>query len=90
VLGAIPENDRSWISGFYKLRSDIVHGDYPIFRPRYNEVDADFERVSPHYWEIVRAFDKGVSVVIALLQDLIKNDSSSYTFEETITYRRLV
>jgi hypothetical protein len=71
------------------MRSDIVHGDFPIFHPQYGETDSGFETISSHYWNIARLFDKGVAVVIAILQDLIKNDSSEYRFEERVDCHRL-
>ncbi|MCO7222726.1 hypothetical protein [Pleionea sp. CnH1-48] len=85
ALGSFPENEESWIKDFYKLRSDIVHGDFPIFRPRYDEEDSGFKFVEDRYWEVSREIDRGVSIVITTLQDLINKKSDYYLFKEEIT-----
>jgi hypothetical protein len=84
VLGKIPSNGKRWINEFYKLRSDIVHGDFPLFRPKYGETDENFSVVEEHYWKISQAVDRGVSVILATLQDLILRDANTYKFKETI------
>lgn len=84
VIGDFPENGKGWLSDFYKLRSDIVHGDFPIFRPRYGEEDAGFDVVEERYWEISRAIDRGVSIILATLQDLIVRNSDYYVFKEEV------
>lgn len=85
ALGSFPENGRRWLKDFYKLRSDIAHGDFPIFRPRYDEEDSGFKVVEDRYWEVSSEIDRGVSIVIATLQDLINKKSDYYIFKEEIT-----
>jgi hypothetical protein len=85
ILGEIPDDGKRWINKLYKLRSDIVHGDFPLFRPHYRNSDENFIVVEDHYWKISHAVDRGVSVILGTLQDLIMRDANSYTFEETIT-----
>lgn len=87
VIGDFPENGKSWLNEFYKLRSDIVHGDFPIFRPRYGEEDSGFDIVQERYWEISGAIDRGVSIIIATIQDLIIKNSDYYTFSEEIVVK---
>jgi hypothetical protein len=84
VIGDFPENGKRWLNEFYKLRSDIVHGDFPIFRPRYGEEDSGFDVVEERYWEISGAIDRGVSIIIATMQDLILKNSNHYSFKEEI------
>jgi len=85
VLGEMPIKGMSWIKEFYKLRSDIVHGDFPLFRPQFNEEDESFNAIEEYYWKLSQAIDRGISVTIGTLQDLIVNDASKYVFEEKIT-----
>lgn len=84
VIGDFPENGKRWLNDFYKIRSDIVHGDFPIFRPRYGEDDSGFDAVEERYWEISGAIDRGVSIIIATIQDLIIKNSDYYAFKEEI------
>ena len=85
VLGALSDSNKKLIQDFYTIRSDIAHGDFPLFRPRYGETDNGFKAVEDHYWKISREIDKGVAIVVATLQFLIKNDASSLSFIETIS-----
>lgn len=85
VIGDFPENGKCWLNEFYKIRSDIVHGDFPIFRPRYSEEDSGFDVVEERYWQISGAIDRGVSIIIATIQDLIIKNSDYYVFKEEIT-----
>ncbi len=84
VIGDFPENGKRWLNDFYKLRSDIVHGDFPVFRPRYGEEESGFDIVEKRYWEISGAIDRGVSIIIATVQDLIIKNSDYYAFKEEI------
>lgn len=84
MIGDFPENGKRWLNDIYKLRSDIVHGDFPIFRPRYGEEDSGFDTVERRYWEISGAIDRGVSIIIATVQDLIIKNSDYYAFKEEI------
>ena len=85
VLGEIPDIGKQWINKFYKLRSDIVHSEFPLFRPSYRDSDKNFNVLEEHYWKISEAVDRGISVVIGTLQDLILRDANRYTFKEIIT-----
>lgn len=85
VLGELPKNNKKLIHDFYDFRSDITHGDFPLFRPRYHETDAGFEAVESYYWEISKEIDKGVAMIISTLQFLIKNEAQSLSFIEKIS-----
>lgn len=85
VLGVLPDNNKKIINDFYTLRSDIAHGDFPLFRPRYGETDNGFKAVEDHYWKISQEIDKGIAIVVATLQFLIKNEASSLSFIETVS-----
>ncbi|PSU42605.1 hypothetical protein C9J12_28840 [Photobacterium frigidiphilum] len=85
VLGRLPDSNKKLIQNFYKLRSDIAHGDFPLFRPRYRETDAGFEAVEKHYWEISQEVDKGIALVIATLQFLVRNGAERMVFKEEIS-----
>lgn len=85
VLGPLPRSNKRLIQDFYKLRSDIAHGDFPLFRPRYEETDLGFKEAEKHYWEISQEIDKGVAVLIGTLQFLIENNASSMSFKESVS-----
>ncbi|MBQ4909625.1 hypothetical protein [Pseudoalteromonas luteoviolacea] len=85
VLGHLPHANKGLIQDFYKLRSVIAHGDFPLFRPRYDETDLGFKEAEQHYWDISNEIDKGVAILIGTLQFLIENDASSMSFYESIS-----
>lgn len=88
LFGNPPNNLAKWASKFYKLRSDIVHGEYPIFRPRFEEVDEHFDESSEYYWELVDAVYTGMSIILAIMQDLAAQDAERYSFQEKIIVLR--
>lgn len=88
VLGLMPEGLKRWVAEFYKLRSDIVHGNAVIFRPYFGDTDTGFQSVEPHYSHLDQMLAQGLAVVVGLLQDLIRTNSASYRFEENITVFR--
>lgn len=85
VLGELSKSNKKLIHDFYDFRSNITHGDFPLFRPRYHETDAGFEAVENYYWKISQEIDKGVAMIISTLQFLIKNDAQSLLFIETVS-----
>jgi hypothetical protein len=87
ILGQKPNNYQCWISEFYKLRSQIVHGSYPIFRPM-DDRDKENEALTI-YFEINQLIENGISVILALLQDLILHNKSEYVFEKKINVKRI-
>ena len=89
VLGDPPQGYDEWFGAFYKLRSDIVHGDYPIFRPRYFENHESYEYASSEYEHINELFTNGVSVIVAIMQDFILHNCSFYKFNEKIIVDRV-
>ena len=84
VIGNIPENNICWIKELYNIRSKIVHGNFPIFRTHYRSEDVTSESMEDCYWEIVAAIDKGISIILGTIQDLITKDADYYLFEEKI------
>ena len=84
ILGDIPNEGKKWVQDFYTLRSEIVHGDFPLFRPHFNEADESFFQVEEQYWMLSKTIDKGISVILGTLQNLIVNDASKYVFDERI------
>ncbi|MFH0235433.1 hypothetical protein ACGRPC_18630 [Vibrio diabolicus] len=88
LFGNPPNKLAKWPSQFYKLRSDIVHGEYPIFRPRFEEVDEHFDDSSEYYWKLVDAVYAGMSIILAIAQDLALEDADRYTFQEKIIVSR--
>lgn len=85
ALGNFPDSKKNIVRDFYNLRSDISHGDFPLFRPGYADTDKGFEEIENHYWHISREIDKGTSIVLATIQFLIKNKAGSMSFSEVLT-----
>lgn len=78
-----PEKNKKWISKFYQTRSRIAHGDYEMARPslyHYNDPALD----DVYRSDIRKMMEKGVSVLIAVLQDLIHNNATEYKFDQTV------
>lgn len=90
VLGSLPNKGGRWISDLYNLRSDIAHGDFPIFRPSYKEVDEHFDAVSGQYWKVSNAINRGVSIILATIQNLIVSNADHYVFSEKIVVEAIV
>lgn len=83
-----PFKERSWIDKFYNIRSDIVHGDYPIIRPGYSRNDESIKKAEIQVDEIMEYTYKGIAVILAILQDLIISSANSYEFKESISVQR--
>lgn len=83
VLGE-PEINKKWISKYYSVRSKIAHGDAEMTRPNLYDYNDD---ALDHAYEAKnkRLMEKGVSAIIAILQDLIENDSTEYIFEQAVS-----
>lgn len=81
LLGSNPK-EINWVKKMYNLRSSIIHGEHHIYWPsEHPEVDADPNSEEELYVnEINDYFVLGVSVVIALLQNLIKQNKTKYKF----------
>lgn len=82
VLG-MPKTHNNWFNKFYQRRSKIAHGSMPVLRPGkvYDEADSDAEKFILEFYQ---PLDEGISVLLALLQDLIKSSSRGYLFPETL------
>lgn len=81
ILGE-PAQHRKWFGDFYRLRSKIAHGDFPIIRPDMITEDESVKHAS-RLWTPV---DRAKAVIIALLQALIRHESTGFHFEEKVSY----
>jgi hypothetical protein len=81
ILG-IPSSHKGWLKDFYRLRSQIAHGDYILLR---NGVATEEQRCdySKKFWA---PLDRARAVLLALLQRLIIRESKGYKFEELVDY----
>ena len=80
TIVGVPAKRQSWVKEFYELRSNIVHGGYPIVRQKTaHEENPEIARYHEDYYvPMVRA----VAALIAILQDMIINGASEYRFEQ--------
>lgn len=83
VLGQSQTHKR-WFSKFYELRSRIAHGSIPVLRPAYCNIDHSqaVEDYIAQFWEPI---DQAIAVLLAILQDLIINESRGYHFGQQVT-----
>ena len=81
VLGE-PATDKKWLTKLYETRSKIVHGAFPVVRP----IIGYYAEGLPQQLqdELSLQLDRGFSVIIAVLQDMIVNSSVSYKFVENV------
>ncbi len=81
LLGSNPK-EINWVKKMYNLRSSIIHGEHHIYWPsEHPEIDTDPNSEEElHVNEINDYFVLGVSALIALLQNLIKQNKTKYKF----------
>lgn len=88
IFEFVDDKDLNWIKVFYDLRSKVVHGEYPVFHPRYFDVSDAVEEEDHQYNEVNDILYKGLALLLALLQDLIESDASTYEFRYSMTVHR--
>jgi len=81
VLGE-PPTDKKWLTKLYETRSKIVHGAFPVVRPIIGYYAEGLPQQLQE--ELSLQLDRGFSVIIAVLQDMIINSSVSYKFVENV------
>ncbi|MFN6566053.1 hypothetical protein [Dendronalium sp. ChiSLP03b] len=82
VLGT-PKSHKNWFSKFYSRRSQIAHGSMPILRPN-NLYDWDEPSIEEFIQEFYEPIDEAVAVLLAVLQDLIRNNAREYCFMQEV------
>jgi len=81
ILGA-PAAHKKWLNDFYKLRSQVVHGSYPVIRTGV-AADEEYFDWSKEFW---MPLNRARAVLLALLQRLIGNGSTGFAFTQSATY----
>jgi hypothetical protein len=83
VLGE-PQTHKNWFRNFYKLRSGVAHGSTPLLRP--NGLDlSEHPVVADYVLEQLVPLYQSVSVLLAVIQDLIGSEARGYRFPEHLT-----
>ncbi|RCJ29027.1 hypothetical protein A6770_01130 [Nostoc minutum NIES-26] len=82
VLGT-PQTHKNWFSKFYNRRSQIAHGSMPILRPS-DLYDRDESSIEDYIEEFYGSIDEAVAVILAVLQDLIRNNAREYCFLQNV------
>jgi hypothetical protein len=87
AIVGVPANHQNWVKEFYELRSNIVHGSYPIVREKAaHEENREITQYNEDYYlPMVRA----VAALIAILQDMICEGAGEYRFEQHETVSRI-
>jgi hypothetical protein len=80
-------NENDSLAALYRIRNDFVQGNYPTRRPALMCHDADDEIIEQLKAHNTPA-EEGLSVVIAMLQKLISNQASAFSFHETVGFER--
>ena len=85
LLHGQPAEHKNWVNKFYDLRSRIIHGDHPVFRPTPLDHLTDSQEYGEKYFPVyedhsVRAF----LLIIVTIQDLIRNSAKGYTFKQDV------
>lgn len=77
-----PPTDKKWLTRLYETRSKIVHGAFPVVRP----IIGCYAEGLPQQLQsdLSLQLDRGLSVIIAVLQDMISTLTSSYQFVENL------
>ena len=84
ILGE-PPSHKNWLTKIYQMRSKIVHGDVPSIRvgcQGYNTIEYMIKK-----YEL--ASNRGITVIIAILQDLIETNSKRYVFPTRVQRERI-
>ena len=87
VLGE-PEAHKSWFSRFYDLRSRVAHGDIPLVRPN-NLALNESVQFQNYYANYFTPLEEAASVMLAVLQDLVKSRAVEYDFTESLERKSL-
>jgi hypothetical protein len=86
VLGE-PATHKGWFARLYERRSRIAHGAFPMLRPG-GYYDEDDPCVGAYFEEFFGPLDEAIAVLLAVLQDLIRNDAQGFEFAESVRYVR--
>ena len=88
LLGRPEKNIKKYkklIDSFYNLRSRIVHGEFDICHPFYNELlDKDVEE---HIKYLEEHLSFAAGLIISIIQKMVKNNFSKVEFEEQILFK---
>lgn len=75
-----PAQHQNWVKEFYNLRSNIVHGDYPIMRSK--AAHEESLEVSQYHEDYFVSLVRAVAALLVILQGMIYTGASEYRFEQ--------
>lgn len=71
------------LKSIYDWRNKVVHGEYKLPHPGIYDVSSEYDVVYSEYFEVL---NYGFSLILSLIQVLMKNNSSSFYFEEKLAF----
>ena len=82
VIGS-PTVGSDWFKQLYTMRSRIIHGDTPVLRPGEKGIayNPELLRIGNEAAELE---GKAVAALLALLQDMVRNNIRAYRFEQRL------
>jgi hypothetical protein len=84
ILGT-PRAGRRVFADLYALRCRIAHGGMPVARPGVVFDIGEDLTLEDHHSAYVRPVDDAISILTALLQDLVRADARGYEFRQLVT-----